>query len=147
MAIVLINVSLGIIQEIKSKRATDRLKLITAATAQVIRSGKKKSVPTAEVVLDDVILFETGKQVCSDSVVLSGEVEVNESLLTGESEPVIKKPACRCFRAAISWAARALPRRQSGLGQLRRKTFVVRAPVQKTEKRNARVGYPASSKP
>ena len=97
MAIVLINVLLGIIQEIKSKRATDRLKLITAATAQVIRGGKKKSVPTAEVVLDDVILFETGKQVCSDSIVLSGEVEVNESLLTGESEPVIKKPGMPLF--------------------------------------------------
>lgn len=101
MAIVTINVALGIIQEIKSKRATDRLKLITAATAQVIREGQKKSVPTAEVVLDDVILYETGKQICADSIVLSGEVEVNESLLTGESEPVVKKAGMPLFSGSF----------------------------------------------
>lgn len=101
MAIVLINVLLGIVQEIKSKRATDRLKLVTAATAQVIRGGQKISVPTAEVVLDDVILYETGKQICSDSIILSGEVEVNESLLTGESDPVIKKAGMQLFSGSF----------------------------------------------
>lgn len=97
MIIVLINVAIGIIQEIKSKRATDKLKLITAPSALVVRGGEKLTVPTAEVVLDDIIIFETGKQICSDSVVVSGEVEVNESLLTGESEPVLKKAGAHLF--------------------------------------------------
>lgn len=101
MIIVLINVSLGIIQEIKSKRATDRLKLITAPSAAVIRNGERVTVPTSEVVLDDIIIFENGKQICADSIVISGEVEVNESLLTGESEPVIKKAGMPLFSGSF----------------------------------------------
>lgn len=101
MIIVLINVSIGIVQEIKSKRATDRLKLVTAPTATVVRAGERMTIPTAEVVLDDVILFENGKQVCADSIVISGEVEVNESLLTGESEPVIKKEGMPLFSGSF----------------------------------------------
>ena len=101
MIIVLMNVAIGIIQEIKSKRATDRLKLITAPTALVIRDGKKLTVPTEEVVLDDVIIFDTGKQICTDSIVLEGEAEVNESLLTGESEPVVKKAGMPLFSGSF----------------------------------------------
>lgn len=101
MIIVLINVCIGIIQEIKSKRATDKLKLITAPNALVIRDGEKKTVPVSEVVLDDVILYETGKQICADSVVLTGEAEVNESLLTGESEPVLKTAGMPLFSGSF----------------------------------------------
>lgn len=101
MIIVLINVAIGIIQEIKSKRATDRLKLITAPTATVVRDSKKVTVPVEEIVLDDIILFDTGKQICADSVVMEGEAEVNESLLTGESEPVLKKAGMPLFSGSF----------------------------------------------
>ncbi len=101
MIIVVINVAIGIVQEIKSKRATDRLKLVTAPTATVIRSGEKITVPISDVVLDDILFFENGKQVCTDSVIISGEVEVNESLLTGESEAVIKKEGMPLFSGSF----------------------------------------------
>ena len=101
MIIVLINVAIGIIQEIKSKCATDRLKLITAPTATVVRDSKKVTVPVEEIVLDDIILFDTGKQICADSVVMEGEAEVNESLLTGESEPVLKKAGMPLFSGSF----------------------------------------------
>lgn len=91
MIIIVANIAIGIFQEIRSKRTVDKLSLITAPTALVMRDGEKKSVPVEEVVLDDVMCLEMGKQICADCVVLRGECEVNESMLTGESVPVKKK--------------------------------------------------------
>lgn len=90
MVIIIANIAIGIIQEIKSKRTVEKLSLITAPTALVVRDGRKKAIPVGDVVLDDIIYLETGKQICADSVVLKGECEVNESMLTGESVPVKK---------------------------------------------------------
>jgi len=59
--------------------------------AKVIRNGKVDEIKTTEVVLDDVLLYEFGNQICTDSIILKGEIEVNESLLTGESVSVKKK--------------------------------------------------------
>ena len=101
MAIALANVSIGIIQEIKSKRATDKLKLVNAPVAVVVRGGQRISVPVGDVVLDDVIYYEMGKQICTDSIVASGEVEVNEALLTGESEPVLKRKGDQLFSGSF----------------------------------------------
>ena len=91
MIIVLLNIAIGIFQEIRSKRTVAKLKLVTAPTAVVIRNGARQSVPVGEVVLDDIMYVELGKQVCTDSIVVKGEAELNESLLTGESVPVKKK--------------------------------------------------------
>ena len=88
--IILANIAIGIIQEIKSKRVVDKLKLMSAPTATVVRDGEKKSIPITEVVLDDILYLETGKQICADSIVVRGEMEANEAMLTGESEPVKK---------------------------------------------------------
>lgn len=91
MLIILCNIGIGIIQEIRAKLTIEKISLVTAPTATVIRDGIKQEVAVADVVLDDIIFFNLGKQICTDSIVLEGEVEVNESLLTGESVAIKKK--------------------------------------------------------
>ncbi len=91
LIIVLINLTIGIVQEIKSKRMVDKLKLVTAPTALVVRDGKLQTVAVEELVLDDIVHLEMGKQICADCELIRGDVEVNESMLTGESVPVKKK--------------------------------------------------------
>ncbi len=90
MIIVLCNITIGIAQEIRSKKTVEKLKLVTAPTAEVVRDGQRQIIPVEEIVLDDIIRVESGKQICADSVVVKGEAELNESLLTGESVPVKK---------------------------------------------------------
>src|SRR4051795_7023808 len=84
------NTLIGILQEVRAKRALDRLALLNAPQATVVRSGAARPVALNELVLDDVIEVGPGKQIPVDAVVLSGDLEVDESLLTGESEPVAK---------------------------------------------------------
>ena len=91
MVIIIANTLIGIIQEIRAKKTMEKISLVTAPTALVIRDGKKYEVPVREIALDDIILFSLGKQISADCVVVSGEVEVNESLLTGESNSIKKK--------------------------------------------------------
>ncbi len=85
------NIIIGIIQEIRSKITIDKLSLVSAPSAVVIREGERRVIPTPDVVLDDIICFDLGKQICADSIVVKGECEVNEAMLTGESEPVKKR--------------------------------------------------------
>lgn len=89
--IILANLLIGIIQEIKAKRTVEKITLVTAPIADVKRNGEKVQIPINQVVLDDVIYFNLGKQVCVDCIIKDGQVSVNESLLTGESETVKKK--------------------------------------------------------
>lgn len=91
MIILISNITIGIIQEIKAKLTIEKIRLVTTNFAKVRRNGKDLDIKTTDVVLDDVILFEFGDQICSDSIILKGEVEVNESLLTGESVSIKKK--------------------------------------------------------
>lgn len=91
MVIILCNIAIGIIQEIKAKKTIQKISLVSTPVAQVTRGGKVVEIPINEVVLDDIIHFSLGKQICADSIVIDGEVEVNESLLTGESVAVKKK--------------------------------------------------------
>ena len=85
------NIILGIIQEIRSKRSIDKLSILASSNYKVIRDGEVVEVPSAEIVLDDVIVLELGNQVPADCILAEGSVEVNESLLTGESVAVKKK--------------------------------------------------------
>ncbi|MGN1227667.1 MAG: HAD-IC family P-type ATPase, partial [Christensenellales bacterium] len=85
------NTLISIIQQIKSKRTVDKLSLLVKSNATVVRNGKEIQVPYDEVVRDDIIKFTLGEQICADCVVLSGECKVNESMLTGESLPILKK--------------------------------------------------------
>ncbi len=91
MGVIISNIAIGIFQEIRSKRVIDRLSLISAPKAHVLREGKEKTLPVNELVKDDVMLLSMGRQVCADGVVLCGECEVDESLVTGESDPVLKR--------------------------------------------------------
>ena len=90
LLIIVLNVSIGIIQEIHAKRLVENLSLIGAAKASVIRDGKLCEVPVEDIVLDDMTMLDMGKQVCADSIVVHGKAEVNESMLTGESDCVVK---------------------------------------------------------
>lgn len=84
------NILIGLVQEIRAKRCVDKLSLISAKNVNVIRNGEKTSIPPNEIVLDDVLCLELGSQIATDGIILDGTVEVNESLLTGESVPVKK---------------------------------------------------------
>lgn len=84
------NISIGIIQELRAKKCIDKLSLIAKKGVKVIRCGKTIEIPSTNIVLDDIILLGIGCQIPTDCIILNGEIEVNESLLTGESVPVKK---------------------------------------------------------
>ncbi len=86
-----VNLLIGIVQEILAKKQIDKLAVLVSSTVKVMRSGKPREIPVSEIVLDDVILLETGNQIPADCKLADGVVEVNESLLTGESVPIRKK--------------------------------------------------------
>ncbi len=90
MLIAICNTAIGIFQEIRAKRTIEKLSLLTAPSAKVIRGGSEYEVTTAEVVIDDIVKLATGKQVVADVIIVEGSVEVNESLLTGESVTIKK---------------------------------------------------------
>ena len=85
------NITIGITQEIRAKKCIDKLSLLSSKQTIVIRNGNKVEIPSTQIVLDDIILLGIGNQIPTDCKILSGEIEVNESLLTGESVAVKKK--------------------------------------------------------
>ena len=89
--IIIVNVLIGIIQEIHGKNLVKKLSILTTAKTKVIRDGREEEIDVNEIVLDDVILLSQGDQIPSDAYVLEGEIEVNESLLTGESDTILKE--------------------------------------------------------
>ena len=91
LPVIIGNTLIGIIQEIRSKKVLDNLNMLNAPKVTVVREGKTVSIPADQAVLDDVSVFSAGNQICADAVVLEGEVQVNESLLTGESDEITKK--------------------------------------------------------
>ena len=91
MLIIIVNIVIGIVQEIHARNLVQKLSVLKVSKATVVRNGKEKEINIDEIVLDDVIILDSGKQICADSVVLDGEVEVNESLLTGESDTILKQ--------------------------------------------------------
>ena len=91
LLIIVANILIGIIQEIKAKKTVEKISLVTAPTALAIRDGIRQDVNVNDVVLDDILYFSLGKQICTDCIVDEGEAEVNESLLTGESHAIKKK--------------------------------------------------------
>ena len=90
LPIIIGNTVIGIVQEIRAKKTLEKMSLLNAPHADVIRNGSLKQISTEELVKDDVILLTAGKQICADAVVTSGNIQVNESLLTGEADEVEK---------------------------------------------------------
>lgn len=92
MGVVLANIAIGIVQELRSKRTLDKLTLLTAPQGAVIRDGRRRKIPTSEMVRDDIVEFSAGDQIFADAVVVSGECSANEALITGEADEIKKKP-------------------------------------------------------
>lgn len=90
LPIIIGNTVIGIVQEIRAKKTLEKMSLLNAPHADVIRNGSVKQISTEKLVKDDVILLTAGKQICADAVVISGNIQVNESLLTGEADEVEK---------------------------------------------------------
>ncbi|HJC38292.1 MAG TPA: HAD-IC family P-type ATPase [Candidatus Mediterraneibacter faecigallinarum] len=91
LPVIIANTLIGIIQEVRAKQVLDKLSMLNAPRSAVVRDGKKKIVDSEELVLDDIVIFKAGSQVCADAEVCAGEVQVNESLLTGESDEITKR--------------------------------------------------------
>ena len=91
LPVVIANLLIGIVQEIRAKKVLDELTMLHAPNALAIREGKQAEIPVEELVLDDIVLFRAGDQICADAVVLEGNAAVNESLLTGEPDELQKK--------------------------------------------------------
>ncbi|MCF0104083.1 MAG: HAD-IC family P-type ATPase [Eggerthellaceae bacterium] len=91
MFIIIINTIIGIVQEIRSKRTTDKLSIVSASKVTVVRDGERQEIDTNDIVLGDVVILCRGAQIPADSEVVSGVCDVNESLITGESDLVHKE--------------------------------------------------------
>ena len=101
MGIIVINTVIGIIQEVRAKKTLDKLSILTESKAVVLREGKKWSISTEKLVLDDILFLKTGDQVPADAKVLEGSIEVNESLLTGESDNLQKNEGDELFSGSF----------------------------------------------
>ena len=109
-SIIIISMVIGIVQEIKAKQSVEKLSLTVESTCTVIRDGEKKEISTKELVLDDVYIAEAGAQVPVDSVIADGYVEVDESILTGESIPVKRTAGENIYAGSIVMEGQAVAR-------------------------------------
>ena len=92
LPVIIFNTLICFIQEIRSKKTLEKLNMLNAPHATVVRDGKTSRVNSENLVLDDIVIFKAGNQVCADAEVVHGSVQVNESLLTGESDEITKNP-------------------------------------------------------
>lgn len=113
MLLIIFNALVGIFQEMRAKRTIDKLSLISAPKAIVIRDGEEQEIAVKDIVLDDLTVLSTGSQICADAVVVEGAIEVNESLITGEPDAILKTPETRLCRAVSSYPA--LQKRRSNM--------------------------------
>lgn len=109
-SIIIISMVIGIVQEIKAKQSVEKLSLTVESTCTVIRDGEKKEISTKELVLDDIYIAEAGAQVPVDSVIADGYVEVDESILTGESIPVKRTAGENIYAGSIVMEGQAVAR-------------------------------------
>ena len=101
LIIITSNLFIGIYQEIKAKKKIDNLTVLTNVKTTVVRNSFRYEVDADDIVLDDIIVLQSGNKVCADSIVKDGHVEVNESLLTGEALPVKKNPGDMLFAGSF----------------------------------------------
>lgn len=92
MLLIVFNALVGIFQELRAKRTIDKLSLISAPKAIVLRDGEQKEIAIKDIVLDDLTILSSGSQICADAIVVEGSIEVNESLITGEPDAIQKNP-------------------------------------------------------
>lgn len=92
LVVLIPNICIGLIQDLHARHLMKKLRLMTAPKAKVVRGSNEYTINTDEVVLDDVVILKSGDQIPADGVILTGNLGVNEALLTGESDNVYKKP-------------------------------------------------------
>ena len=110
LLIALANTGIGIIQQLRSKQTVDKLNLLSAPRANVVREGSVVSVPAAQLVRDDVAELPSGEQTPADATVLSGQVQVNEALITGEADAIVKNPGDQLLSGSFVVAGRCRAR-------------------------------------
>ncbi len=107
LVIVFANTIIGIIQELRAKRTLDKLSVLSATKVAVLRDAQPVKLDIEKLVLDDVMILAAGNQICADSVVTKGTLEVNESLLTGESDTVVKHVGDKLFSGSFVVSGKA----------------------------------------
>lgn len=90
IAIIILNIVIGIAQELKAKKLVDELSILNRPRITVMREGREYNIEIKDIVKDDIVVLKSGEQICNDGIVLDGRIEVNESLLTGESDEIAK---------------------------------------------------------
>lgn len=101
LPIIIANTLIGIIQEIRAKNVLSKMNMLHTPYANVVRNGKRIKIPTEELVIDDIVVFSAGNQICADAEVIYGEVRVNEALLTGESDEIVKSVGNRLMSGSV----------------------------------------------
>ena len=117
--IILLNTVIGIVQELHAKKLVEQIAVLTAPRTHVLRSGTLREIPVEELVLGDIITLNGGTQIPAGAVLLDGEIEADESLLTGESTPMIKRPGAKLLSGSIVVSGACLARHASRRKQKR----------------------------
>ena len=107
LVILVINITIGLFQDIKARRLTDKLKVVSYPLVTVLRNGVERKIPANELVLSDIVILSLGDQIVADGTILSGMVEVNESILTGESVSVKKEVGAEVLSGAYITSGKA----------------------------------------
>ena len=110
IAIIILNILIGIFQELKAKKLVDELSVLNRPTVRVCRDNEERRITLEEIVKDDLMVLASGDQICCDAVVVSGALEMNESLLTGESDAVVKEPGAELLSGSFVISGRAYAR-------------------------------------
>lgn len=110
MLVQFLNIMIGIVQDIRAKKAIEKMRLVTESKCDVLREGEIMSIKTNEIVLDEACCLSPGKQIVIDGIVLDGFCEVNESLLTGESVAIKKGPGDKVFAGSFVTSGKAVVR-------------------------------------
>ena len=106
LGVVVVNTVIGIFQEIRAKRAVDKLSLVARRPVKIVRDGRVQDIAPEDIVRDDIAEFGQGDQICADGILRSGSLYVDESLLTGEEDSVEKQPGDRIHSGSVVLAGR-----------------------------------------
>ena len=107
LILIVFNTLVGIVQELRAKRTMDRLSLLSAPKAVVVREGETREIAIEDIVLDDIAELSSGRQVCADGVIVEGSCEVNESLVTGEPDAIVKNVGDRVISGSFVVSGKA----------------------------------------
>ena len=106
LGVVVVNTVIGIFQEIRAKRAVDKLSLVARRPVKIVRDGRVQDIAPEDIVRDDIAEFGQGDQICADGILRSGSLYVDESLLTGEEDSVEKQPGDQIHSGSVVLAGR-----------------------------------------